>query len=250
MPDAKNGAGHHQEEKEKGMTDRENKSAMKKLTELAQKSGVLKETDIHKKIDKCVWSFEEFTEFENKLIEMGFKIEKTPIPETVNIDGIDVDEKTALYISEINTVPVISEEESRRLAKLASEGDSESKKNLAEAYLRLCAETAKDYLGYGLSYLELILEGNAGIIKSVNEYDPSTEWKFSSYIAWQINWHICRAILNRHRLLCALPRVHLVELAEPAKAELREKLGREPTWEELEQRLDEIMEERNKTVFD
>lgn len=232
------------------MTEREMKTAIDRLTDLNEKNGFVKESDIHKKIDKNVHTFEEFTEFENKLREMGFVIEKAAVLETVNTDGIPMDEKTAEYISQINKIPMLSVEESKRLAKLASDGDTESKRIAAEAYLCLVAEIAKDYLNYGMNYFDVILEGNLGLVKAIESYDSSKNRSFVSYLTWMIHLYIYRTIVNQGRLLCSLPRVHLVERVEPVKAELCEKLGREPVWEEIEQRLNEILEDEKKTVFD
>ncbi|MCR5734058.1 MAG: RNA polymerase sigma factor RpoD [Lachnospiraceae bacterium] len=148
-------------------------------------------------------------------------------------DGVSVEDPVRMYLKEIGKVPLLTGEEEIELAKRMENGDEEAKKRLAEANLRLVVSIAKRYVGRGMLFLDLIQEGNLGLIKAVEKFDYTKGYKFSTYATWWIRQAITRAIADQARTI-RIP-VHMVETINKlirVNRQLLQELGREPTPEE------------------
>lgn len=215
-----------------------------------------KDTDLdEKKLEKIydflekqgidILRFQEEKETDDLLLEPDdSEIEEE---EEVDIDSIDlavsenvgVDDPVRMYLKEIGKVPLLSTEKEIELAKRMAEGDDEAKKELEEANLRLVVSIAKRYVGRGMQFLDLIQEGNLGLIKAVEKFDYTKGYKFSTYATWWIRQAITRAIADQARTI-RIP-VHMVETINRllrAQRQLVQDLGREPTLEELSEYMD------------
>ena len=164
-----------------------------------------------------------------------------------SLDGINVDDPVRMYLREIGKIPLLTYEEELDLAQKVLEGDEEAKKKLSESNLRLVVSIAKKYVGRGMLFLDLIQEGNMGLIKAVEKFDYTKGFKFSTYATWWIRQSITRAIADRARTI-RIP-VHMVETINKlirTSRHLLQKLGREPSPEELSKELempiDKVME--------
>ena len=149
-------------------------------------------------------------------------------------DGVSIEDPVRMYLKEIGKVPLLSAEEEIELAKRMELGDQEAKKRLAEANLRLVVSIAKRYVGSGMLFLDLIQEGNLGLIKAVEKFDYRKGYKFSTYATWWIRQAITRAIADQARTI-RIP-VHMVETINKlirVSRQLLQELGREPTPEEI-----------------
>ena len=154
-------------------------------------------------------------------------------------DGISIEDPVRMYLKEIGKVPLLSADEEVELAKRMAEGDEDAKKRLAEANLRLVVSIAKRYVGRGMLFLDLIQEGNLGLIKAVEKFDYHKGFKFSTYATWWIRQAITRAIADQARTI-RIP-VHMVETINKlirVSRQLLQELGREPTPEEIAAELD------------
>ena len=154
-------------------------------------------------------------------------------------DGVSVEDPVRMYLKEIGKVPLLSAEREIELAQRMEEGDEEAKKELAEANLRLVVSIAKRYVGRGMLFLDLIQEGNLGLIKAVEKFDYHKGYKFSTYATWWIRQAITRAIADQARTI-RIP-VHMVETINKlirVSRQLLQELGREPTPEEIAKELD------------
>ena len=154
-------------------------------------------------------------------------------------EGIGVDDPVRMYLKEIGKVPLLSPDDEIELAKKIELGDEEAKKKLAESNLRLVVSIAKRYAGRGMQLLDLIQEGNLGLIKAVEKFDYRKGYKFSTYATWWIRQAITRAIADQARTI-RIP-VHMVETINRlvrTQRQLVQKLGREATPEELAKELD------------
>ena len=154
-------------------------------------------------------------------------------------DGISIEDPVRMYLKEIGKVPLLSAEEEIELAKRMAEGDEDAKKRLAEANLRLVVRIAKRYVGRGMLFLDLIQEGNLGLIKAVEKFDYQKGFKFSTYATWWIRQAITRAIADQARTI-RIP-VHMVETINKlirVSRQLPQELGREPLPEEIAEELD------------
>ena len=153
-------------------------------------------------------------------------------------DGISIEDPVRMYLKEIGKVPLLSAEEEIELAKRMENGDQEAKKRLAEANLRLVVSIAKRYVGRGMLFLDLIQEGNLGLIKAVEKFDDRKGYKFSTYATWWIRQAITRAIADQARTI-RIP-VHMVETINKlirVSRQLLQELGREPTPEEISEEM-------------
>lgn len=165
-------------------------------------------------------------------------------PDEVDIDlsipeGISIDDPVRMYLKEIGRVPLLTAEEEICLAKRMEEGDEEAKRRLAEANLRLVVSIAKRYVGRGMLFLDLIQEGNLGLIKAVEKFDYNKGYKFSTYATWWIRQAITRAIADQARTI-RIP-VHMVETINKlirVSRQLLQELGREPAPEEIAKEMD------------
>ena len=153
-------------------------------------------------------------------------------------DGISIEDPVRMYLKEIGKVPLLNAEEEIELAKKMEMGDQDAKKRLAEANLRLVVSIAKRYVGRGMLFLDLIQEGNLGLIKAVEKFDYRKGYKFSTYATWWIRQAITRAIADQARTI-RIP-VHMVETINKlirVSRQLLQELGREPTPEEIAEQM-------------
>ena len=154
-------------------------------------------------------------------------------------EGVSIEDPVRMYLKEIGKVPLLSAEEEIELAKKMEQGDVNAKKRLAEANLRLVVSIAKRYVGRGMLFLDLIQEGNLGLIKAVEKFDYRKGYKFSTYATWWIRQAITRAIADQARTI-RIP-VHMVETINKlirVSRQLLQELGREPTPEEIAEEMD------------
>ena len=154
-------------------------------------------------------------------------------------EGVSIEDPVRMYLKEIGKVPLLSAEEEIELAKRMENGDEDAKKRLAEANLRLVVSIAKRYVGRGMLFLDLIQEGNLGLIKAVEKFDYRKGYKFSTYATWWIRQAITRAIADQARTI-RIP-VHMVETINKlirVSRQLLQELGREPTPEEIAEEMD------------
>ena len=157
----------------------------------------------------------------------------------LSADGISIDDPVKVYLKEIGRVPLLSAEEEVELAIRMSEGDVAAKKRLSEANLRLVVSIAKRYVGRGMQFLDLIQEGNLGLIKAVEKFDHTKGFKFSTYATWWIRQAITRAIADQARTI-RIP-VHMVETINKVKkvnSQLLHENGHEPTNEQIAEKLE------------
>ena len=158
-------------------------------------------------------------------------------------EGVSIEDPVRMYLKEIGKVPLLSAEEEIELAKRMENGDEAAKKRLAEANLRLVVSIAKRYVGRGMLFLDLIQEGNLGLIKAVEKFDYRKGYKFSTYATWWIRLAITRAIADQARTI-RIP-VHMVETINKlirVSRQLLQELGREPTPEEIADKMDMSVE--------
>ncbi len=178
--------------------------------------------------------------------DIDFVLERTETEEADAVAGSDVvtiDDPVKVYLKEIGRVPLLSPEEEIELSIKIAEGDQRAKKRLSEANLRLVVSIAKRYVGRGMQFLDLIQEGNLGLIKAVEKFDYTKGFKFSTYATWWIRQAITRAIADQARTI-RIP-VHMVETINKVKkvsSQLLHKNGHEPTAEEIAVELDMMPE--------
>lgn len=223
------------------------------LIEAGKKRGVLTYTDITNKLAPFDQDSEQMDEFYNFLEEQGVEVtdesdsdEEEPKFEAGKEEeefdlndlsvppGVKINDPVRMYLKEIGRVDLLSAEEEISLAKRIEEGDEEAKRRLAEANLRLVVSIAKRYVGRGMLFLDLIQEGNMGLIKAVEKFDYRKGYKFSTYATWWIRQAITRAIADQARTI-RIP-VHMVETINKlirVQRQLLQDLGREPTPEEI-----------------
>ena len=157
----------------------------------------------------------------------------------LSTEGIAIDDPVKIYLKEIGRVPLLSPDEETELAKRMAEGDSYAKKRLSEANLRLVVSIAKKYVGRGMQFLDLIQEGNLGLLKAVEKFDYTKGFKFSTYATWWIRQAITRAIADQARTI-RIP-VHMVETITKVKkvsSQLLHETGHDPSAEEIADKLE------------
>ena len=158
---------------------------------------------------------------------------------SLSTEGIAIDDPVKIYLKEIGRVPLLSMDEEKQLAERMAQGDSSAKKRLCEANLRLVVSIAKKYVGRGMQFLDLIQEGNLGLLKAVEKFDYNKGFKFSTYATWWIRQAITRAIADQARTI-RIP-VHMVETitkVKKASSQLLHETGHDPTTEEIAERLE------------
>ena len=168
---------------------------------------------------------------------------------TLSTEGIAIDDPVKIYLKEIGRVPLLSPDEETELAKRMAEGDSYAKKRLSEANLRLVVSIAKKYVGRGMQFLDLIQEGNLGLLKAVEKFDYTKGFKFSTYATWWIRQAITRAIADQARTI-RIP-VHMVETITKVKkvsSQLLHETGHDPSAEEIADKL-EMSAERVREIM-
>ncbi|MEH7120458.1 RNA polymerase sigma factor RpoD [Neobacillus vireti] len=228
------------------------------LTELGKKIGVLAYDDIAEKMANFDVDSDHMDEFYESLTEQGIELvgesdeEDPDIKKLAKEDdeefdlndlsvppGVKINDPVRMYLKEIGRVDLLSAEEEIKLANRIEEGDEEAKRRLAEANLRLVVSIAKRYVGRGMLFLDLIQEGNMGLIKAVEKFDYRKGFKFSTYATWWIRQAITRAIADQARTI-RIP-VHMVETINKlirVQRQLLQDLGREPTPEEIGEDMD------------
>ncbi len=166
-------------------------------------------------------------------------VEEVRIEETSEVlEGVSTEDPVRMYLKEIGNVPLLTSEQEVELARRVEEGDPEAKKELTEANLRLVVSIAKKYVGRGMPFLDLIQEGNMGLMKAVDKFDYTKGYKFSTYATWWIRQAITRGIADTGRTI-RVP-VHMVETINKTlrmTRQLLQELGREPTPEEVAEKL-------------
>ncbi|NLZ49943.1 MAG: RNA polymerase sigma factor RpoD [Clostridiales bacterium] len=227
------------------MKDKDAKMAIvKKLIDKGKKNGSLTYKEIMDELDEIELSPEQIEKIYEVLESMGIDVigdmgdmEVTEEDLDLSIpEGIAIDDPVRMYLKEIGKVPLLTSEEEIELAIRIEQGDVAAKKKLAEANLRLVVSIAKRYVGRGMLFLDLIQEGNLGLIKAVEKFDFRKGFKFSTYATWWIRQAITRAIADQARTI-RIP-VHMVETINKlirVSRQLLQELGREPLPEEIAQ---------------
>ena len=209
----------------------------------ARKIDILKITDE----DEDIVPIEELAEIEENAMEADeLDLEKL---EMEMLDGINLEDPVRMYLKEIGKVPLLSSDEEIELAKRMEDGDELARARLAEANLRLVVSIAKKYLGRGLLFLDLIQEGNLGLIKAVEKFDYRKGYKFSTYATWWIRQAITRAIADQARTI-RIP-VHMVETINRVtrvSRQMMQELGREPSVEEIAEEMN-LSEEKVREIL-
>lgn len=228
--------------------------AVKKLADKGQKKGKLTYDEIADYLEEIELYPEQIDNIYENLENMDIRIVDNKVEEehaakknkkdTVPTSKtIIVDDPVRMYLKEIGKVPLLTREEEVVLAKRIEMGDEKAKKELAEANLRLVVSIAKKYIGRGMSLLDLIQEGNLGLIKAVEKFDYTKGYKFSTYATWWIRQAITRAIADQGRTI-RIP-VHMIENINKLvriQRELVQELGREPHPEEIAEHMDMDLE--------
>ena len=226
------------------------KQIIKDLLERGKQKGMLTEKEIEDSISEIELDVEQIEKIHDNLEALGIdivgdidqEIKKMDVVEITEEDledlsvpeGINVDDHVRMYLKEIGKVPLLSADEELEYARLMAEGDEVAKKKLTEANLRLVVSIAKRYVGRGMLFLDLIQEGNLGLIKAVEKFDYTKGYKFSTYATWWIRQAITRAIADQARTI-RIP-VHMVETINKlirVSRQLLQELGREPSSEEI-----------------
>ncbi|MTI84723.1 MAG: RNA polymerase sigma factor RpoD [Firmicutes bacterium] len=248
---------------------------VKPLVDKGKKRGVLTYTEVMDGLQGIELTPEQIDDIYEKLAGMGIEVVPEPTDldpiqvkkgspvqaeepevadEEVEVDltvpeGIGIDDPVRMYLKEIGRIPLLSPEEEVDLAKRMEQGEEEAKRRLAEANLRLVVSIAKRYVGRGMLFLDLIQEGNLGLIKAVEKFDYRKGYKFSTYATWWIRQAITRAIADQARTI-RIP-VHMVETINKlirVSRQLLQELGREPNPEEIAKEMD-ISEDKVREIM-
>ena len=215
------------------------KSEIEKLISMGKANGSVTEEEIVAKLERLSVTPEEMEMVFNALAEAKITIkENLPTEELDKIIEGSLDDSVKMYLKDIGRVALLTADEEIDLAKRMEEGDEEAKRVLSEANLRLVVSIAKRYVGRGMQFLDLIQEGNLGLMKAVEKFDYTKGFKFSTYATWWIRQAITRAIADQARTI-RIP-VHMVETINKqvrATRQLLQKLGREPSPEEIAEYL-------------
>ena len=233
------------------MATQDKKQVLKELLESGKQKGRLTTKEISDALEELDYDVEQvdklYDTFEAYNIEIveddgGESIapaSNEELESVLSADGISIDDPVKVYLKEIGRVPLLSAEEEVELAIRMSEGDVAAKKRLSEANLRLVVSIAKRYEGRGMQFLDLIQEGNLGLIKAVEKFDHTKGFKFSTYATWWIRQAITRAIADQARTI-RIP-VHMVETINKVKkvnSQLLHENGHEPTNEQIAEKLE------------
>ena len=246
-------------DKSKKLTPKQQGNALKKLLEKAKKEKKVEQREIYKiipdtpeNIDKLEAIYTQLGEEDIVLIEATEpkeedftdewdeeeEEEEVEVADSVYLDDI-ADDSVRLYLREIGKIPLLTPEEELELAYKVVAGDKRAKDKMAEANMRLVVSIAKRYVGRGLDLLDLIQEGNTGLLRAVEKFDPDKGFKFSTYATWWIRQAITRAIADQARTI-RIP-VHMVETINKllrTQRRLTQELNREPTHEEIAKEMD------------
>lgn len=243
---------------DEGKIEKNKIEAVKKLIEKGKKNGMLTYKEIADALEDIEIDVEQIDDIYLRLEDMGIDIvgdkeedlllesdDEEGDEDEVNTEdlsvpkGISVDDPVRMYLKEIGKIPLLTAEEEIELAKRMEAGDETAKKRLAEANLRLVVSIAKRYVGRGMLFLDLIQEGNLGLMKAVEKFDYRKGYKFSTYATWWIRQAITRAIADQARTI-RIP-VHMVETINKlirVQRQLVQELGRDPTPEEIAKEMD------------
>ena len=231
----------------------EKKRVLKELLESGKAKGKLTTKEISDALEELDYDVEQVDKMYDLLEANNIEIVEdmvTPVEEDMKdlkhadldvalaAEGINIDDPVKVYLKEIGRVPLLSADEEINLAVRMSEGDLAARRRLSEANLRLVVSIAKRYVGRGMQFLDLIQEGNLGLIKAVEKFDHTKGFKFSTYATWWIRQAITRAIADQARTI-RIP-VHMVETINKVKkvsSQLLHKNGHEPTAEEIAEEL-------------
>ena len=236
--------------------EKKDKEKISKIIEEAKQSGKMTYSDLASKLndvnpEKMDEVFDEFEKDGIDLLPDDFEeepdiedlkeVEQLKLDEITDtsFEGISVDDPVRMYLREIGKIPLLSYEKELELAKRILNNDEEAKQELAEANLRLVVSIAKKYVGRGMLFLDLIQEGNMGLIKAVEKFDYTKGFKFSTYATWWIRQAITRAIADQARTI-RIP-VHMVETINKlirTSRNLLQQMGREPTPEEIAKEME------------
>ncbi len=244
------------------MTNNEKKNIVRELLEKGKEKGSLTYNEINEELEKLDFTQDQmnivYDEFRNAGIEIEESISAAELDELKDIEeeinnlpidpadmeallqseGITIDDPVKIYLHEIGRVPLLTTEMEAEIAERIANGDQEAKRILNEANLRLVVSIAKRYVGRGLLFLDLIQEGNLGLIKAVEKFDPNKGYKFSTYATWWIRQAITRAIAEQARTI-RIP-VHMVETINrllKTERELVQDLGKQPQASEIAEKL-------------
>ena len=230
-------------------------TTMAELIEYGKKSGKLTSKDLNQFLEEINFDVDQVDKFYESIeasgievVDVGEDADGEEVLTESNVEkfekslaseGVSVDDPVKVYLKEIGSFPLLSLDEEIELAERIMQGDEKAKKRLAEANLRLVVSIAKRYVGRGMLFLDLIQEGNLGLIKAVEKFDHTKGFKFSTYATWWIRQAITRAIADQARTI-RIP-VHMVETINKVKkvqSQLLHKNGQEPSVEELAAELD------------
>ena len=234
----------------------EKRNAVTELMEQGKAKGKLTTKEITDFFEEVDFDGEQIEKFYDSLESFNIEIVEDFVPETdidfpldvnmnedleasLSTEGISIDDPVKVYLKEIGRVPLLSAEEEIELAARMGQGDNYARKRLSEANLRLVVSIAKRYVGRGMQFLDLIQEGNLGLIKAVEKFDYTKGFKFSTYATWWIRQAITRAIADQARTI-RIP-VHMVETINKVKkvtSQLLHKNGHDPSAEEIAAELD------------
>ena len=217
------------------------KQEIDKIVEAFKEKKSIPEDELLNRMDRLNMEAAEMETVYNILEENGIKVVSVAEQEKVNdqmlqkiMSEVNIDDSVKMYLKDIGRVPLLSAQEELELARRMSEGDEEAKKQLINANLRLVVSIAKRYVGRGMQFLDLIQEGNLGLMKAVDKFDYTKGFKFSTYATWWIRQAITRSLADQARTI-RIP-VHMVETINKltkVSRTLLQKLGREPTQAEI-----------------
>ena len=235
------------------MSEVSKKQVIKDLLEYAKRNGKITLNELNVRLDEIDITVGDIEKIYERLEKIGVEIvgvdeaddvEDFKFPDefemnmVLNAEGISIDDPVRMYLKEIGKVPLLSMDDEIALAEKMDNGDLEAERRLAEANLRLVVSIAKRYVGRGMLFLDLIQEGNLGLIKAVEKFDYKKGYKFSTYATWWIRQSITRAIADQARTI-RIP-VHMVETINKllrVSRQLLQEFGREATHEELSKEL-------------
>ena len=233
------------------MAAQEKRQVLKDLLESGKNKGRLTTKEISEALEELDYDVEQvdklydtFESYNIEIVDDDTSESVTPasnedLESVLYTEGISIDDPVKVYLKEIGRVPLLSAEEEVELAIKMAEGDVSAKKRLSEANLRLVVSIAKRYVGRGMQFLDLIQEGNLGLIKAVEKFDHTKGFKFSTYATWWIRQAITRAIADQARTI-RIP-VHMVETINKVKkvnSQLLHENGHEPTNEQIAEKLE------------
>ena len=235
---------------------------IRELLDTGKSKGILTYKEIMDSLEELDLDQEQVEKIYEHLEEMNIDVvEDVEVPEDINeeiaeientlaaVEGVNIDDPVRMYLREIGKVPLLTASEEVEIARRMAEGDPEAKRQLAEANLRLVVSIAKRYVGRGMLFLDLIQEGNLGLIKAVEKFDYRKGYKFSTYATWWIRQAITRAIADQARTI-RIP-VHMVETINKlirVNRQLVQEYGRDPRPDEIAREMG-VSEEKVREII-